>query len=224
VLSIIIPTLDAGGTLGSTLASLAVGRERLASEILVVDGGSVDDTREQAAAAGAIVVRWRHGRGGQLAEGAAAAAGDWLLFLHGDTRLDTGWPDAVAAFMASPDGRRRAAFFRFALDDGARAARWLEAAVLWRNRLVGLPYGDQGLLIERRFYESLGGYRRLPLMEDIDLARRIGRRRLAMLPVTALTSAERYRRDGYVVRPLRNALCLGLYAAGVPPRYIAPLY
>ncbi len=87
-----------------------------------------------------------------------------------------------------------------------------------------LPYGDQGLLISRQFYDMLGGYKRIPLMEDVDIVRRIGRRRLVALGATALTSAEKYQRDGYIVRPLANLLLLGLYRVGVSPRYIFSMY
>ena len=94
----------------------------------------------------------------------------------------------------------------------------------WRCRVLALPYGDQGLLIARAFYESLGGYRPLPLMEDVDLIRRIGRSRLRMLDATATTSAARYRRDGWTLRPLRNLLCLSLHFAGVPPKALLRFY
>ncbi|MEO5375143.1 MAG: glycosyl transferase family 2, partial [Alphaproteobacteria bacterium] len=147
-----------------------------------------------------------------------------LLFLHADTRLAPGWAAAAAAFMAEPANAARAAAFRFALDDEAPAARRLERLVAWRCRVLGLPYGDQGLLLSRAFQDELGGFRPLPLMEDVDMVRRIGRRRLVMLEPAAVTSAVRYRRDGYLVRPLRNALCLGLYLAGVPTPVIARLY
>jgi hypothetical protein len=90
--------------------------------------------------------------------------------------------------------------------------------------VLGLPYGDQGLLIGRAFYHELGGYRRIPLMEDVNLVRRIGRRRLVMLAAEAVTSAEKYQREGYRRRVLRNALCLTLYTLGVPPRLLASLY
>jgi hypothetical protein len=89
---------------------------------------------------------------------------------------------------------------------------------------LGLPYGDQGLLIARTMYDAVGGFAALPLMEDVDLVRRLGRRRLVQLPATAVSSARRYRAGGYIRRPLRNLLCLSLYFAGVPPRRIARLY
>ena len=178
-LSIVIPTLDAAGALGATLEGLKPGIAALGArdvEVLVVDGGSRDATRAEAARHGTRWMRTAAGRGRQLGAGGAAAAGEWLLFLHADTRLGPGWHAEAQAFMRAPTSRERAAAFRFALDDEAPAARLLERLVLWRCRLFGLPYGDQGLLIHRAFYAALRGFRPLPLMEDVDLVRRIGRR------------------------------------------------
>jgi rSAM/selenodomain-associated transferase 2 len=224
VLSIIIPTLNSSKSLGRTFEAIAATRAEIACEIIVADGGSIDDTRLIATRGGAIFLETRRGRGLQLAEGAAAAGGDWLLFLHADTRLGAGWAPAVEAFTGGRGSDRRAAYFRFALDDEAVAARLMEIIVAGRSRLLGLPYGDQGLLISRGFYESLRGFKRIPLMEDVDMVRRIGRRHLEALDVVALTSAERYRRDGYVRRPLRNLFCLGLYSVGVSPKRIDAIY
>jgi rSAM/selenodomain-associated transferase 2 len=190
----------------------------------VVDGGSDDGSLEIAATWGARVVQAPRGRGAQLAAGGAAAVGGWLLFLHADTRLAPGWVAAARAFMAQPGSVQRAAAFRLALDDSDPRARRIECLANWRGRTLGLPYGDQGLLIARGFYESLGGYRPLPLMEDVDLVRRIGRRRIVILDAEAVTSAARYRRDGWWLRPLRNMALLGLYFIGVPTRVLHRLY
>ena len=221
-ISVIIPTLDAAEELPGTLAALA--ESGLLREIIVSDGGSRDDTVAIAAAAGAHVVTGPHGRGIQLIAGAAAATGDWLLFLHADCRLAAGWERAAAEFIARPDASGPAGYFTFALDDPDPAARRLERIVAWRCRVLGLPYGDQGLLIARGLYEAVGGFAPIPLMEDVDLIRRLGRGRLAPVGAQAISSARRYRRDGYLRRPLRNLLCLSLYFAGVPPRRIARLY
>ena len=224
--SVVIPALNAAGELPATLAALADAR--LIGEIIVADGGSMDETVAIARAAGARIVSAPRGRGTQLAAGAAAASGDWLLFLHADCRLAPGWEEAIAAFVAAPgaapEAIGRAGYFAFALDDASRAARHLERLVAWRCRVFALPYGDQGLLIARALYDRVGGFAALPLMEDVDLVRRLGRARLAPIGAPLYASARRYRQDGYIRRPLRNLLCLSLYFAGVPARRIAWLY
>lgn len=215
-LSVVIPALDAADTLPETLNSV-----QDADEIIVVDGGSRDATSEMAQAAGAIVIASEKGRGLQLRRGADAASGEWLLFLHADTRLGRDWRTHVAEHAARhPD---KAACFRFRLNDAAWQARLIERAVVLRTRL-GLPYGDQGLLIARTLYDDVGGYAPLPLMEDVDLVRRIGRQRLRLLDADAVTSAERWRRDGWLSRSARNLACLALYRAGMSPERIAKRY
>ena len=228
-LSIVIPTLDAAGVLGATLADVAPGLARLeergvAAEVVVADGGSRDGTTADARRHGARVVEAEPGRGRQLAAGAEAAAGAWLLFLHADTHPAPGWEEEVSAFIAEPSNEARAACFRFALDDGATAARLLERLVALRCSLFALPYGDQGLLIHQSLYKALGGFRPLPMMEDVDFVRRVGRRRLAYLATPAVTSAVRFRRSGYVPRMLRNSCCLLLFSFGVRAETVARLY
>lgn len=217
MISVVIPALDAESTIAATIASVSD-----ADEVLVVDGGSSDLTREIALGLGARVVRTGPGRGLQLHAAAGAARGDWLLFLHADTLLERGWREAVDRHAANRP--HQAAFFRFRLDTQDGRARLLEAAVALRVRLLTLPYGDQGLFIPRGLYEEVGGYRPLPLMEDIDIVRRVGRKRLAALPVEAVTSAERWQRDGWLRRSSRNLLYLLLYRAGIAPARLARLY
>ena len=217
-----IPTLNAAIELPATLAALT--HRTVIRQIVVVDGGSRDATVRIARDAGAEIITAERGRGQQLAAGAAAASGAWLLFLHADCRLEPGWEQAVTSFVAAPDAPARAGYFALALDDPSPAARRLERIVAWRCRFLALPYGDQGLLIARTLFDAVGGFAAIPLMEDVDLVRRLGRRRLAALPAIACVSARRYRQGGYVRRPLRNLACLSLYFAGVPPRQIAQLY
>ncbi len=224
-LSVVIPALDAAATLPATLAALEAARAGgLLREVLVVDGGSGDETVAVARRWGARVLKAAANRGAQLAAGGAAATGDWLLFLHADTRLGPGWAPAARAFMARPGSEERAAAFRLVLDDTDSRARRVERLANWRGRALGLPYGDQGLLIARGFYQRLGGHRPLPLMEDVALARRIGRRRIVLLDTEAVTSAARYRKGGWWLRPLRNLALLGLYFLGAPPRLLRRLY
>jgi rSAM/selenodomain-associated transferase 2 len=217
--SVIIPALNAAQQLPKTLASCAGARE-----IIIVDGGSCDETVAKAAQSGARVLISPRGRGIQLQRGALQARGQWLLFLHADTVLRDPWREAVRAFIAEPANRERAATFQFALDDPGPRARRLERAVAWRVRALGLPYGDQGLLVHRAFYHALGGFPAWPLMEDVELVRRIGRRRLCVLGACAHTSAERWQREGWHRRSGRNLGCLALYFIGVPPKVLAKLY
>jgi rSAM/selenodomain-associated transferase 2 len=216
-LSVVIPALNAGAGLQETLAAL----RDAPAEVVLVDGGSTDGTADIARRLGARVVTSPRGRGAQLAAGVAAARGPWLLLLHADTRLGPGWAAAVRARLEDPG---RAWHFRFALDDAAPAARRLERAVAWRCRVLALPYGDQGLLVHRDLLEAAGGVRPLPLMEDVDLVRRLGRARLGAIEIPAVTSAARWRRDGYARRSARNLFCLSLWFAGVPPRIIQRVY
>ncbi len=214
----VIPTLNARSTLTATIATIRDG----VRQIVVSDGGSSDGTQGLARELGADLVEGPPGRGGQLRRGAEHANAQWLLFLHADTRLESGWAAKAEAALLTHAGR--AGYFRFALDDANPRARTLERMVAWRARALGLPFGDQGLLISRTRYDTLGGYRDMPLMEDVDLVRRIGRRNLVAIEAEAVTSAAKFQRDGYTMRSARNLLCLGLYFAGAGPATIKRIY
>jgi rSAM/selenodomain-associated transferase 2 len=215
LISVVIPALNAAGTVPACLAALQVGAAVI-REIIIVDGGSTDGTLS--CAADAIVITAPAGRGGQMRAGIAAARGAFLVLLHADTVLGPEWPAAVAA--SDP---QKAGYFRFRLDSPRRAARVIEWLVAWRCRWLGLPYGDQGLFISKSLLKQVGGMPELPLMEDVALARRL-RGRLVPLAADAVTSAARYDRDGFLRRPLRNLFCLVLYFAGAPPRMIRRIY
>jgi rSAM/selenodomain-associated transferase 2 len=220
--STIIPVLNAVETLAAPLE--AFRSAAIVTEMVVVDGGSGDETVSLARAAGALVIKAQRGRGTQLVAGAGAASGDWLLFMHADCCPEPGWEGAVAAFCTAPRAEGRAGYFDFALDDPAPWARRMERIVAWRCRNLALPYGDQGLLIARSLYAAVGGFAPLPLMEDVDLIRRLGRCRLAPIGGRCIASARRYRQDGYRRRALRNLFCLSLYFAGIAPHRIARIY
>ncbi len=228
MISVVIPTLNADAGLTATLTALVPATvQGLIKEVIISDGGSSDATAEIADVAGANFIRSERGRGVQLAAGADAARSKWLLFLHADTVPQTGWEAEAATFMEHVDIGDRplsAAAFSFALDDFGAKPRMLEAIVGMRCALFSLPYGDQGLLIPKQLYNSIGGYRSMPLMEDVDLVRRLGRKRLMMMRSKAVTSAARYKRNGYFSRIVRNATCLSLYYLRVPPATLVRLY
>lgn len=219
-LSVVIPTLDEAARLPALLADLeALGDV----EVVVADGGSGDGTPERAREAGARVVRAPRGRGRQLRAGAEAAAGEWLLFLHADARLSPAAAAAVASFLADA-GPERAAYFRFAVAARGWPWRLLEAGQRLRERMTGLVYGDQGLLVHRTLYRTAGGHPAWPLMEDVAVVDRIRRAGgLERLDVPLPTSPRRYHREGPLV-PLRNALLLGLFRLGADPARLARWY
>lgn len=228
MISVIIPTLNAADSLPRTLVSLLVANQAgVIREVIVSDGGSADSTCVIAEEAGARVIRGQKGRGLQLQRGAAAARGEWLLFLHADTALSMDWHKEAERFIERAYDRRAAVF---SLRFNAKGIRpWLVAlGANLRAHILRLPYGDQGLLISRRHYDRLRGYKNYPLFEDVDLVRRIvqlgGRGALAVLPALAVTSAARYQSDGYFDRVWRNARCLRLYFSGVRPEEILEIY
>jgi len=233
MLSVVIPTLNAESTLGRTLGALIPAvLKGVVREVIVADGGSTDTTLEIVDATGARLVPSSRGRGAQLAEGAQNVRCDWLLFLEPDTVLQTDWEVEVEKLIehaqAGRFGRSEiAATFRFALDDFSFSARVMEKLVALRCLLLRLPYGNQGLLVSKRLYDRVGGYRALPHLEDVDLVRRIlrhaSRRRFVLLRAQAVTVSESGARDGVFASLARNMLCLSLYYLRVPPRFIPRL-
>ena len=227
MISVVIPALNSEANLAHTLSCLVRGAaEELISQVIVVDGGSTDATRQIADAFGATIAASKKGRGRQLAVGANKAKNDWILFLHADTVLQDGWEREVRAFMEQVErtGGQKAAVFRFAIDDYSAKARRLEALVRFRCWIFALPYGDQGLLISRHLYNHVGGFEDVPLMEDVGIVKRLGRRRLVYLRSQAVTSARRFRQTGFFLQPIKNFTLLMLYFLKVPPHVLAKLY
>jgi hypothetical protein len=223
MISVVIPTLNAESSLGPTLAALVPGlRDGMVREVIFADGGSTDDTAAIAEAVGARFVAAPPGRGPQLAAGAAAARGPWLLFVHADTRLAPDWPEAARRHIADHAGRAGWCDLRFDAEGVAPAlvARWANL----RARLFALPYGDQALLVSVALYRAAGGHPAIPIMEDVALARALGRRRLRPLGVIAVTSAARYEAEGWLRRGARNLSCLALWFMGAAPERIDRRY
>ena len=183
MISVVIPTSNSERLLPRCFDSLIGAAVRgVVREVIVSDSGSSDSSLEIADAAGARIVHAKKGRGIQMVEGAAVARSDWVLFLHPETALEPGWEVEAESFICQEIMERpRAAVFRFAREDFGGEARRAEAKANFRTSLLALPYGDQGLLIPKRLYQKIGGYRALADMEDADIVRRIGRRRLIVL-------------------------------------------
>lgn len=227
MISVVIPALNAEARLSACLGALVAATVKgLVREVIIVDGGSTDRTVAIADGYGARVLTAAPGRGEQLGVGASAARSDWLLFLHADTVLDPRW--AEDADMHMQTAAERAAVFTLAFASEDAAAKIVSAGAMLRTRLFRLPYGDQGLLISRRQYNAIGGYRPMPLFEDVDLIRRLtkasGRGAFQVLPAKATTSAERYERLGYATCVARNNLLLARFMAGASPHTLAAAY
>ena len=219
-ISVIIPTLNAQESLGRCLASLVEGLDQgLIREVILSDGGSNDGTGAIAQAWGAEVVEGLASRGGQLRRCCVTAQGEWLLILHADTALEPGWGAFVQPHLASS----QAAWFQLKFDGDGLPAKWVAGWANLRSRVFGLPYGDQGLLVPRALYAAVGGYPDQPLMEAVVLARAL-RGQLVGLGVTAVTSSEKYRTQGWLKRGVRNLWTLARYFAGVSPEKLAESY
>jgi hypothetical protein len=221
--SVVIPTLEAADRIGPCLGALGEAlMHGVIHEVIIADGGSTDGISGIGEAVGARVVTAPPGRGTQLAAGARAARGRWLLFLHADTVLSPGWGAAVLDHIQRRPGH--AGYFTLQFDTPGPAPRVVAGWANLRAALFALPYGDQGLLVSRLLYDRVGGYPDIPLMEDVALVRRIGRRRLARLRAGAVTSAARYGADGWLRRGWRNLTTLALYFLGADPQRLARRY
>ena len=220
-ISVVIPVLDEERQIGARLRELKAFGDVL--DVLVVDGGSRDGTREIVRAAGSPrLIESERGRARQLNAGARAAQTDVLLFLHADCALPA---DAAAQVeRALRDSATVAGAFRtwHVADDG-RFAPWLHLADL-RSRYSGLPYGDQALFVRRAVFHDVGGFPEQPLMEDLELSRRLrARGRIVTVPSRVRVSGRRFLRH-----PLRESFLVNvfplLYRLGVSPEKLARLY
>ena len=221
LVSIIIPTLDEATALDATLDALA--RLDATAELLVVDGGSLDETCAIARACGARVIECARGRGAQMHAGALVARGDVLWFLHADTAPPAAALTEIAAALAR---ERQAVGGNFAVrfdgtDGAARFLTWLYP----RLRRLGLCYGDSAFFVRRDVYEHVGGFRAFPIFEDLDLLRRLKRRgRFLHLDAEVTTSARRFAGRSFARTFARWSLLQLLYWLGVHPRTLARLY
>lgn len=221
-LGIVIPTLNEARTLPHLLHDL--GQLPLPARIVVADGGSDDETVEVARGLGARVVRAPPGRARQMNVGAASLSTPWILFLHADSRVPARTRQALREWIQAPSPEE-AAHFAFRLD--TRGVWWslIEWGQRIRERVTGLAYGDQGILLSRRRWRSVGGIPDIPLMEDVEFVRRLRKSGgLRRIDAPVITSARRYEQEGPVRAWVRNAALITLFGMGVPTRALARFY
>jgi rSAM/selenodomain-associated transferase 2 len=223
-ISIIVPVLDEAEGINSIIAHLrALNRDNTA-EIIVVDGDPQGGTINAIRDAGVVKIISGKGRARQMNSGASLASGDILLFLHADTLLPNNALATIAVAMS--DGRFVAGAFDLGINTDRPIFRITEKYVFLRTRLTRVPFGDQAIFIRRAYFEKIGGYQDIPLMEDVEIMGRIRKRggRICIIPAKVLTSPRRWEKEGILFCTFRNWTIQMLYALGVPPEQLQKLY
>ena len=222
MISVVIPTLNEAARLPALLSRLA--QEPVGHEVIVVDGGSDDGTPSIASAAGVTLVQSDPGRGQQLARGARAARGNVLLFLHADSQFPLNGLVAIERTMtrhATCVGGN----FRIIFDGDTSFAQWLTNFYAW-FRARGLYYGDSGIFVRSRVYQSIGGIRPIDLMEDYEFSRRLERAgtTCCLDEPPLVTSSRRFEGRSPTSIVTGWLLLHGLFHLGVSPRLLARYY
>jgi rSAM/selenodomain-associated transferase 2 len=218
-ISVIIPALNEAARLGETLESL----KGTPAEIIVVDGGSHDSTVSVARQYTPHVFRSPRGRGTQQDAGAQRSQGKVLVFLHADTRLPQGYETLIDEAFADPGVTFGA--FRLKIHPSSKALELIALMANFRSRALNCPYGDQGLFVRRTAYFQVGGFRHWPIMEDVDLVRRLSRTgRFKLARGAVQTSARRWQREHYAFTTARNWMLMIRYKLGHSPHDLARHY
>jgi len=220
ILSIIIPTLNESANLPSTLISIP---KIPSNEVIVVDGGSRDETLLLAAEYGARVIHSPRGRAVQMNHGAAQAQGELLLFLHADTKLPEGFMGPLLQILSRTGVSAGA--FQLKLHPPLPGLEVIERLANWRARVWQRPYGDQGLFLRKDRFRAIGGFPEIPMMEDIELIRRLRRQgRIVIVPLPVVSSSRRWQESGVLKTTLRNQMALLGYGIGISPDQLARWY
>ena len=225
-ISIIIPVLNEEKNIASVLSKL---ENAAGVEIIIVDGGSADNTVEVARTFGknavveVRVVETARGRAHQMNAGAKLAGGEMLLFLHADTELPEKFEAWVRRVLDGPNVVAGA--FELEITASVAGLRWVERGVKWRSRVLQMPYGDQAIFLKAGAFWEAGGFPELPLMEDFELVRRLRRRgNIALVPVAVRTSGRRWQKLGVLRTTLINQIIIIAYLLGVSPKTLANWY
>jgi rSAM/selenodomain-associated transferase 2 len=223
-ISIIVPVLHEAGTIQGTIKQLHDLQQDNQLEIIIVDGDPAGSTLQAITDNGVVQLLSEPGRARQMNRGASRARGEVLLFLHADTRLPHQALTRIAAALA--DARVVAGAFDLGFDTKRYLFRLTEKYVAFRTRLTMIPFGDQAIFVRKKYFENIGGYAAIPLMEDVELMRRIRTRgdRICIIPEKVRTSPRRFEREGILYCTFRNWALQLCYRAGVPPEKLVKWY
>ncbi len=222
-ISVIIPVLNEANGIERVIQALQTQTLQTSLEVIVVDGGSCDETVALASALGVQVILAEQGRAAQMNAGAKVAAAEILLFLHADSILPPQFVASVQQVLAQPNTIAGAFELRIAAPEPS--LRWIERGVNWRSRWLQLPYGDQAIFLKAKTFRQLGGFAQLPIMEDFELVRRLQKLgKIAIAPCAVTTSARRWQKLGMVKTTAINQLVILAYFLGVPPAHLARWY
>jgi uncharacterized protein len=219
-ISIIIPAINEADHIANTIESIGPGNKK---EVIVVDGGSHDDTMSIAKSLGASVITSAPPRARQMNRGADQATGDVLVFLHADTRLPEKFENVIFNSFKQP--KMVAGAFELRMDSPTPGLRLIERLANWRSRYLKMPYGDQAIFLSTKLFHELGGFSDIPIMEDFELIRRLQKKgTIILLPVPVFTSARRWQNFGILKTTLINQLVIAAYVMGIAPEVIARWY
>ncbi len=224
VLSIIIPTINEAERLPLLLADINFYPHQF--ELIISDCKSSDLTELIAMIGGAKIIKNdTKSRGFQLHNGASKASGEWLLFLHADSRLENCWGWKVAQIINKEFNKAYAWFFDFKIEKTGFSWFLLELAVFIRSSIFQKPYGDQGLLISKELYFEIGGYKNIPIMEDIDISIRLSKKtKLKRIGSKLITSSRKYIRSNIFTNAIKNASLINRWKKGEQPTNLAKKY
>lgn len=223
-ISVILPVWKEASIINHTIANILSSEYRGDVEIIVVDGSAEGETIHAVQNKEAKKVISEKGRSWQMNSGASLAHGDILFFLHADTLLPK---DALRAISSVMQGREFVGgAFDLGIDSHRTVFRLIETAASLRSRITRIPYGDQGIFIRKDYFHTIGGFKEIPLMEDVDLMRRIKKAgdKICILPLRVKTSPRRWEREGIIRCTLRNWSLIALYYLGIPSEKLAKHY
>ena len=222
--SIIIPVLNEGDRINALIEQIYNQGFEVSYEVIIVDGDPQGGTIKAIGSEAVVTITAEKGRGRQMNAGAAVASGDVLIFLHADTMLPGGALKNISRALERQDYVGGA--FDLKIDSDSLFLKYISVRASLRSRFNRIPYGDQAIFMRKKYFDRIGRFKDIPLMEDVELMRRVKRDggKIHILPDKVTTSARRWKRDGALYTTVRNQVLVALFRLGVSPDRLAKYY